>query len=222
MHGVIEVSFHTGRIKLPLDYILHSVVGYFAIAFFLLSLALFQMLQAGVTHPLSNMVSVISHIMKKEDLSLRTQYHGKITELSHLSNYFNEMMRRLQTTHQNLEELSTSDHLTGLFNRLKFENDLTHEVGRAARYQHEFSVVMIDLDDFKRVNDIYGHAVGDEVLIRFGKILQDSTRSSDVVARLGGDEFSILLPEMRQGVVLEVCNKLGSSPNRVDRLPYVG
>ncbi|MCP4126877.1 MAG: diguanylate cyclase [Gammaproteobacteria bacterium] len=208
LHGVIDISFQTSRLKLPLDYILRSVVSYFAIAFCLLFIVLFYMLRAGIIHPVTHMVSVISHIMTENDLSVRTQYVGRVTEFSRLSGYFNEMLERLQTTQQHLEDLSMTDHLTGLLNRRKFEHNLTHEIGRAARYQREFSLVMMDLDDFKRVNDTYGHAVGDEVLIRFGEILRDRTRASDMVARLGGDEFSILLPETRLDVALEACNKI--------------
>ncbi len=208
LHGVIDISFRTNRLKLPLDYILRSIVSHFFIAYCLLFFVLFYMLQAGIILPVTHMVTVISHIMHEEDLSLRTQYHGRITEFNRLSGFFNGMLEQLQVSHRHLEDLSTDDYLTGLFNRRKFEDDLDREIRRAARYQRDFSLIMMDLDDFKRVNDTYGHAAGDEVLILFSQILRDCTRASDVVARLGGDEFSILLPETNRMLAMDVCKKI--------------
>ncbi len=87
-----------------------------------------------------------------------------------------------------------TDELTGLWNRRHFFSVGESTTARARRYGEEFSVLMIDADDFKGINDEFGHAAGDEVLRRIARALGESFRESDVVARLGGEEFGIILP----------------------------
>lgn len=90
------------------------------------------------------------------------------------------------------------DPLTGIFNRRYFENQLSKELQRASRYEHTLSIMFIDIDNFKQVNDEYGHDKGDKMLEELSGILERSVRSIDVVARYGGDEFVILLPETKK------------------------
>ena len=87
------------------------------------------------------------------------------------------------------------DPLTGTANRRGFERALEVELERSARRGHPCALVIVDLDDFKLVNDRHGHGVGDEVLVMLAERLRDSVRSADTVARLGGEEFALLLPE---------------------------
>jgi diguanylate cyclase (GGDEF)-like protein len=96
--------------------------------------------------------------------------------------------------HQKVVDMAMIDSLTGLNNRLYFNQAFDREVERVLRYGHTICVLMIDVDDFKTVNDTYGHLAGDEVLRAIADILQSSVRKSDVVARYGGDEFVILMP----------------------------
>lgn len=95
-----------------------------------------------------------------------------------------------------LERSAVTDSLTGLGNREGFERVMRNELARARRYEHHLSLVIVDLNNFKRVNDTYGHAVGDETLQRVADTLRSSRRGSDVVFRWGGDEFVLLLPEV--------------------------
>jgi len=95
---------------------------------------------------------------------------------------------------RNLERLATTDELTGLRNRRGFEAELDRAVSLAQRYGEDGTVVFIDLDGFKLVNDTYGHAAGDEVLRQVARLLMANVRRTDVVGRLGGDEFAVLLP----------------------------
>jgi diguanylate cyclase (GGDEF)-like protein len=94
-----------------------------------------------------------------------------------------------------LEKLATIDSLTGLYNRRQFLVAAEAEWSRFQRYQRPLSMLMIDIDHFKSVNDRYGHAVGDETIVSVAAACQDGKRGSDVVGRLGGEEFAILLPE---------------------------
>ncbi len=116
----------------------------------------------------------------------------------------NEEIRTLMHRVKELEKVSVTDYLTGLFNARYFELRLDEEVARAMRYKSNFSLVFCDIDLFKSVNDTYGHQCGDEVLKEIGRVLSDMVegmsvlsrlRKSDIVARYGGEEFVMILPE---------------------------
>src|SRR6266550_4021671 len=115
--------------------------------------------------------------------------------VGYLTQVFNDMVARLRDSRTELERLSVTDPLTGLFNRLQMMEVLENEVRRSRRLQHHFSVVMADVDLFKKYNDEHGHPAGDEVLKRVAAIMRDASRDVDFVARYGGEEFLIMLPE---------------------------
>jgi diguanylate cyclase (GGDEF)-like protein len=94
-----------------------------------------------------------------------------------------------------LEYYSVHDPLTGLYNRRQFNEILEYEVGRCERHNHEFCVLMIDIDNFKDINDSFGHSTGDTALKTVSEILTKNTRKDDLCARIGGDEFAIILIE---------------------------
>jgi diguanylate cyclase (GGDEF)-like protein len=96
--------------------------------------------------------------------------------------------------HRMVERQAMVDSLTGLANRRSLEETLRSELARAARFTDTVSVVLADLDDFKRVNDRYGHAAGDDVLTAFADALRSTVRESDVAGRWGGEEFALVLP----------------------------
>ncbi len=103
--------------------------------------------------------------------------------------------RQMAIMMHQLEVAATVDHLTNLFNRRAMMAHLVAENGRCQRTGESFAVIMADIDFFKRVNDEYGHACGDMVLVEIAHVLQACLRSEDVVSRWGGEEFLILLPE---------------------------
>ncbi|WP_322981152.1 GGDEF domain-containing protein [Pseudomonas sp. C11] len=114
-----------------------------------------------------------------------------------LSAFLLEKAHKRMFLHQDSLALSASiDSLTGLWNRSRTLHFLIEEVARANRYGTPFSVVLIDIDHFKSVNDTHGHAVGDSVLRQFAGLLRDGVRVVDKVGRLGGEEFLIILPEI--------------------------
>lgn len=105
--------------------------------------------------------------------------------------------------YETVEALAITDGLTGLFVRRYFFERLAEEVQRSKRYEFKFAFLMIDIDDFKRCNDTYGHLVGDVVLRDVGRIMKECVREIDLIARYGGEEFSVILPETnRQGAWL--------------------
>jgi diguanylate cyclase (GGDEF)-like protein len=137
----------------------------------------------------------------------------RVGELSHdelgdLAQSFNQMAQKLEQSHQALENLSTLDYLTGLANVREFYRLFNDEVRRAERYQHTFSLIILDIDTFKGVNDTYGHQIGDLVLQEVGCKLRELVRNIDHVARIGGDEFAILLPETGSDHATELAERI--------------
>ncbi len=104
-----------------------------------------------------------------------------------------------------LEKENITDPLMDVYNRRHFDRRLTEEMNRAHRYGSSLVLFMIDVDHFKKVNDLYGHDVGDEVLKKIGKLVQENVRRSDIVARYGGEEIAVIAPETN----LKVAHVLG-------------
>lgn len=107
-----------------------------------------------------------------------------------------------------LERASRTDALTGLANRRVFRETLEAEHSRTRRYGRPYSVLLADIDHYKDLNDAYGHAYGDQVLVRVGDLIVESLRDHDLVARWGGEEFSMLLPETESVEAKAVAEKL--------------
>lgn len=115
----------------------------------------------------------------------------------------NTAMQKLRESEQHYQELSITDGLTNILNSRQFYNNLRTEAERSKRYTHPLTVLMLDIDDFKRYNDTHGHLEGDKVLVRFAGIMKSCLRQSDTAYRYGGEEFAIILPVTTgvQGVV---------------------
>lgn len=114
-------------------------------------------------------------------------------------------------------QMARTDGLTGLLNRKAFFELLDFEVDRCRRYHRPVSIAYVDVDDFKMINDRYGHGTGDRFLMTLAKTLNKGSRSTDKVARLGGDEFAILMPETDEvgaKVVLDRLNALAQIMNK--------
>lgn len=107
-----------------------------------------------------------------------------------------------------LEKEATHDSLTGVYNRKKFDDTLAYELDKCARYDEVFSLIMFDIDFFKKVNDTYGHLFGDMVLKKIAQEVKERLRHSDVFARWGGEEFVIFLPLANSDQAFEVANFL--------------
>ena len=117
--------------------------------------------------------------------------------------------------------LALTDPLTGLLNRRGLEAELPKLLALSRRYRAPVSAVMLDIDRFKRVNDTYGHPVGDEVLRRLGRILQESVRKEDLAVRYGGEEFLLLYGADRQAAK-EVVERIRARfrAEKVEPIPY--
>jgi diguanylate cyclase (GGDEF)-like protein/PAS domain S-box-containing protein len=115
---------------------------------------------------------------------------GRLTEILSVGND----ITRLKKAEDKLRELATTDSLTGLFNRRSFFESGKIEVERSGRYASPLSLMMLDLDHFKEVNDTYGHETGDQVLQMLADVMRNTLRQVDIIGRIGGEEFAVLLP----------------------------
>jgi diguanylate cyclase (GGDEF)-like protein len=134
----------------------------------------------------------------EKELLARVRIHTKLKLLQ------DELLEK----NTQLEALSTTDPLTGLANRRRLMTRLEEEVARARRYRTPLSVVMIDIDHFKQVNDTHGHAMGDAVLRNIGAMLKTSVRATDLAARYGGEEFTLVLSHTDIPAAVQVAEGL--------------
>jgi diguanylate cyclase (GGDEF)-like protein len=208
VHGVIDVTYPIRDIKVSLTYLINSIVGYTLLVMGLVFIVLYIKLRYLVAQPIAELVDVIQRITHEMDLSHRVNGGHRIVELQRLAEYFNHLLATVQEYNERMEELAVRDPLTGLYNRRKFDEFLDYEVTRASRHEHRFSIIMADLDDFKFVNDTYGHPIGDLALKQMSLLLESCLRKGDMMARIGGDEFAIILPETTPEQALAVGQKL--------------
>lgn len=123
--------------------------------------------------------------------------------------------KRLIREQERLAHASLTDELTGLLNRRALDRRLAEETARAERYGTELSVLVLDLDNFKDINDTWGHAAGDALLRAVGVLLRAELRTTDIAARYGGDEFALVLPEVNKTGAWAVAEKIRSSLRRL-------
>jgi diguanylate cyclase (GGDEF)-like protein len=121
------------------------------------------------------------------------------------------MLMKLRAQGQMLEQLAAFDGLTGVYNRRSLQDALEGEIGRSRRSWRPISVMMLDLDLFKDVNDRYGHIFGDEVLKQFSARAAESLRDSDLLCRFGGEEFTVILPETDHAGAAQVAERVRSA-----------
>jgi diguanylate cyclase (GGDEF)-like protein len=130
--------------------------------------------------------------IKSKDMDPYANKHNRI--VSGLLHFINVMSAELEQVNKKLTKISEIDKVTQIYNRLKLDDIFQYEIEHCERDKMKFSIILMDIDNFKQVNDLYGHSVGDDVLIRIANILKENIRTTDSVGRWGGEEFLIILP----------------------------
>ena len=159
------------------------------LALFTLGVGLFIMLQGQMQKRLRRIITIFERA-QEGDFSL--EYDESVDKMPDSITVVGRAYNRMRGQ---LEKIVLTDPLSGCYNRRGFDQLVTREVSRAVRGGHPISVLALDVDHFKRVNDEFGHLTGDEVLREMGSLLRDTARLGDVVARIGGEEFEILAPD---------------------------
>ncbi len=206
--GLIDVTYPVHELKVPFAYVLDSMLGYTVAMLAVVFALLYLVLRKLVAAPLRQFAGKVSEIEPTLQLDRKISLRYLVAELKQLSDNFNHLLATLSGYSARLLEYSITDTLTGLYNRRAFEEHLTEEINRSNRYGGEFSLMMIDVDDFKRINDEYGHPIGDAALKQIADIMRSSLRTVDVPARLGGDEFAVILPETTAENARHVAERL--------------
>jgi diguanylate cyclase (GGDEF)-like protein len=148
-------------------------------------------------------------------LVVRSVENGKVVTRENavpISNLASEAGLALEVVslYDSMKIMAVTDGLTGLYNHREFYQSLRRELERARRYRHTLSLLMIDVDDFKRFNDRFGHPAGDFALLKIAELLRKCARTTDIIARYGGEEFALILPESTPGGALMVAERIKS------------
>jgi len=193
-------------------YTVHAMIGrgarliwseeLWSVGVFALAAAVFVLQYGSFRKRLNNIVALFERA-EEGDFSQEydTSADGRPDAITLVGRVYNRV--RMQ-----LASMVLTDPLTGCLNRRGFEQSLTREIARASRAGSEMSLLALDLDHFKTINDTRGHVVGDAVLREAGNLLLQTARAGDIVARTGGEEFSILLPDTPGNGAFHLANRL--------------
>lgn len=130
--------------------------------------------------------------------------------ITHLHEALAEKLNKLESASETISRLARTDELTGLHNRRSFNESFTLALSSARRHNHPLSLISIDLDNFKRINDTFGHSTGDLVLKEFSDLLKEMVRIEDIASRWGGEEFIILLPNTSRDAAVTLAERIRS------------
>lgn len=172
------------------------------------SIILYFIIRYKVLNPIKKLIHQ-SELLSNKKLNEKFIWEQK-DEMGRLGRAMNKTRLSLKRMFNRLENKVLYDSLTKVYNRNGFESVFNDESIRCNRYKHPFSMIMIDIDFFKKVNDTYGHLVGDEVLVSLSSLIQNNIRKSDYLIRWGGEEFIIISPEIDLSNSVKLAEKIRS------------
>lgn len=196
------------------------------VIFFILFLPFAYSMALHISKPIINLTKRAEELSKGNFTPSSNEAKNREDELGMLERTFNKMSENLQSSYQKLadyntqleqmvslrtmelEKLSVTDKLTQLYNRLKLEEVFSEQIEIARRYNTPFSVLLCDVDFFKRVNDTFGHLIGDKVLMEIATILAATIRETDIIGRWGGEEFLVICRETDKDQALLLAERL--------------
>ena len=146
----------------------------------------------------------------------KVQLHGKylyctgrdITEARKIHEDLAIKTKELEAAYNRLEDLSVKDHMTGLYNRMYFDSRILVEMERADKYKTTLSMFVFDLDFFKRINDKFGHPVGDSILTQYAEVFKKNTRREEFACRIGGEEFALVMPDTPLSIAEQIADRV--------------
>ncbi len=154
----------------------------------------------------------LSRLLKQRFMYYAEQIQKKNNELIEINTSLETLVKvrtlQLENAYKDMEKLAITDTLTGISNRYAFNQALKKEISRSNRHNMIFSLLMLDMDHFKNINDTYGHDIGDSVLISMTEVVKASLREEDIFARIGGEEFMIILPETDKQTAFEIAERI--------------
>ncbi|HZX31697.1 MAG TPA: diguanylate cyclase [Rhodocyclaceae bacterium] len=183
---------------------LHDKMGFYVIVAlisvalgFAIALPLSRRLKESITSPLSDLMALAHHVTTHQDYAPNRRVNHCDDEIGSLSKAFHNMLSHIRERDLKLSQMAYYDNVTGLCNRHYFMERLEQAVANSRRYGTRCCLMFIDLDNFKTVNDSYGHHVGDDLLREVARHLTAVLRDNDVICRIGGDEFAVIIDNNR-------------------------
>ena len=168
----------------------------------------------SIVRPLNKAVTHFKHISEgnmNENISVSSQ-----DEIGQVLSGLAAMQGKLKILISDLDQLARTDELTGAWNRRRFEETVETEMDRLRRYGQRLSLMILDVDHFKKINDLYGHSIGDQVLIDLSNTIRSSLRVSDSLTRWGGEEFIILCPNTTAETVSKLAERLRKEVSSIE------
>jgi diguanylate cyclase (GGDEF)-like protein len=168
----------------------------------------------SIVRPLNKAVTHFKHISEgnmNENISVSSQ-----DEIGQVLSELAAMQGKLKILISDLDQLARTDELTGAWNRRRFEETVETEMDRLRRYGQRLSLMILDVDHFKKINDLYGHSIGDQVLIDLSNTIRSSLRVSDSLTRWGGEEFIILCPNTTAETVSKLAERLRKEVSSIE------
>ncbi len=214
----------------------YTIIVYFLISLFII-IPLLIYFSNIIVKPIYKLVEASQKVKNREFNSI-TKINSPVLEIELLSTSIKDMSNSIYSYQHSLEEkvkqrtkeliskneelhrLSITDKLTGLYNRVQLDKTLHLEVTKSLTSQNNFCILLIDIDFFKKVNDNYGHQIGDEVLVETANILKNNIRKSDILGRWGGEEFLIISPKLKIEDAIILSNKLREAVEKHTFLNY--
>lgn len=205
LSGTIRIGFGTASIDAATDEMRTKLLYTFALAFLAGILGAVS-LAKEVVRPIKKLIAAAKYVTEGNlDVVVPVPSNDEVGELG---NSFNSMVVALKENRDKLIQRANTDSLTDLYNHRCFQERLASELSRANRYQRPLSMIMLDIDHFKTLNDTHGHPVGDTILQEVSKVLVHEARDIDIVARYGGEEFAIVLPETGVEAAFVLANRI--------------
>lgn len=205
--GILSVTY--GFSQLRVSFIQSFFLNLFTlITTLLISYIVYtRSIKKSIIKPFNSFIKKLKKISQSEEIEY-SHSSTPIIEIAEIENIILKEHSDLLAAFKMLEESAIKDELTGLYNRKKLIHEVTAEISRFERYNTPFSIISIDLNDFKPINDNYGHTIGDDALCHFSRTISSCTRNIDLCFRLGGDEFLILLPNTPNTAAIKVREKI--------------
>jgi diguanylate cyclase (GGDEF)-like protein len=220
--GRLHVGMSQQGIHQEIGSILFTVSGVIILLFQLAAVALWLYMERVAIRPvrqlgeqvrqlgMGNFTNLPSVTSNDEIGMLRCAFNDMGSKLSSLYVQMSERSSELLRLNEQLEQLAITDELTGLYNHRHFYSRLGEEVKRSHRYSHPLSLIIADIDNFKRYNDTCGHVSGDRILKIMARMVAENARENDLAARYGGEEFAIILPETTLDTARVVAERMRS------------
>lgn len=222
--AVIQLEQKYSDVSIPLRHISIMVFTLLILSTSVLFLTWYFALHRHLIRPIHSLLEQLKRMKGHDDLQHPIRVESKLKELHIIVDAFNKRDQKVYGLYKALETSSKTDGLTGIYNRKMFDEHAKIELTRATRYDMPLTLINIDLNNFKQINDTYGHQTGDHLLIFFTRSVTGLLRESDFFFRTGGDEFMILVTNgntlSAQNIVVKIQEHFDKHPFAIEDLNY--